>query len=483
MGLGLVSGGAGLLGGLAGGSLGSLFGREAESPFGSIAGTALGTAVGGPVGALIGGFIGSFADAIFGGDGKKRANLGFLALEEGGIGRRPGFDRDRISRSFIGESGLEITGFARRAGDQGVSAAEELARIASEQDRALTRIASEYGIDIDLSGGIGGRGRSPEAGHDTALGTGNFFGSVDFNRINQAEVERAITEFSTAWFEAVADQLPERVNKLLVTSGTPDELAEAFAAAFEIDRLLDLDIFDVATDAVRQLVGEQRLLWDQYGDLSERARTLASNGLESADALQELARGLQHQRRAAAELAVAYQRIQDSSIANVLDTATQIRETQLSEEQLYLTRRAAADEALAALRVATSPEEITELLNEINNLTQSAFSLLDEGQQASVAELFARYLEDAAEIASARVDVGLAELQSQEEIFASAVESSIDAASTMQTAADIQMDAADTFREASDFMLEAGDRHLQAGNLQLEALSLYNFITPREVGV
>ncbi|WP_237133812.1 hypothetical protein [Pseudohongiella sp. O18] len=102
--------GAGFAGGFAGNELGeAIFGKEAESALGQSIGTAIGTYLGGPLGAFIGSSLGSMVDVMTGGDGKVRQNAGFL------VAPTPGADPSRTFQVDPFSSGLQVTGFARRA--------------------------------------------------------------------------------------------------------------------------------------------------------------------------------------------------------------------------------------------------------------------------------------------------------------------------------------------------------------------------------
>src|SRR5690606_34612374 len=178
---------AGYAGKYLGGKVGeAVFGKEAESSWGA---TIVGTigSIWGPIGALIGGALGSAADVLFGGDGKKRAALGVVA----GTG-------DYGGTTATGASGLTLSTYVKRAGDEGQQVADALLASFLALDAGLTNVAATLGTIVDLSG-ENLTGKAPQAGK----AGGSFFGSAEFNKLIAEDVTDAADAFVTAWVDRV----------------------------------------------------------------------------------------------------------------------------------------------------------------------------------------------------------------------------------------------------------------------------------------
>ena len=234
---------AGYAGNWAGGKVGeSLFGKQANSSWGAsiggIAGTILGA--GNPLGAFIGSTIGSMLDVAFGGDGKKRVNLGIVTGREAHA-------RSDYRAQIRAESGLMLSTFTKRVGDDGAEVAQTMLDIFAATDSALLQIYNSLtGFTADLTGAAL-QGKQAQAGV-TGPG-GDFFGSAEFNKINQGDLEGAADEFVRAWVK--------EVNRM---SGEALDFEPLFALAHEgemlADSLIRLNDQFVNTDRLLGFIGQ-----------------------------------------------------------------------------------------------------------------------------------------------------------------------------------------------------------------------------------
>lgn len=176
---------AGFAGNYVGKQLGSaLFGKTANSNYGALAGGTIGS-IFGPPGTLAGSTLGSMVDVALGGDGKERVSLGVLT-EPGS--QSPG-------HKAYGASGLELTAYAKRAGSEGTALADQLAEAAAYTDTVLTGLYEQLGTTVNLTGRTLD-GKAAGAGTDWGK---TFFGSAEFNGINQGDVESVLDDFTGAW--------------------------------------------------------------------------------------------------------------------------------------------------------------------------------------------------------------------------------------------------------------------------------------------
>lgn len=204
---------AGYAGKYLGGKVGeAIFGKEAESSWGAAIGGAAGSLFG-PIGALLGGALGSAADVLFGGDGKKRAALGVVA----GTG-------DFGGTTATGASGLQLSTYVKRAGDEGQQVADALLASFLALDAGLTSVAATLGTIVDLSGeNLTGKA------HQAGKTGGSFFGSAEFNKLVAEDVMGAADAFVSAWVD--------RVNEL---TGAGIDLAPLVAIQREGELLSDV---------------------------------------------------------------------------------------------------------------------------------------------------------------------------------------------------------------------------------------------------
>lgn len=157
---GLLSAGAGFLGGQLGGAV---FGGEAGlgSAAGGIGGALMGSqfgALGGPLGAFAGAFVGSAIDKVIGGDGPETRAAVFA-----------GTDASRAEPKWIVDlqeaaSGLRLAGEAQRVGPEGQEAVRTFTQALAGIDAALTASTRGAGFAVNLSGASFGAIKPGEEG-------------------------------------------------------------------------------------------------------------------------------------------------------------------------------------------------------------------------------------------------------------------------------------------------------------------------------
>ncbi len=429
---GAVTAGAGVAGGYVGNILGEgIFDKKAESNIGSTAGGIAGAYIGaqygstfGPWGAAIGAAIGALADVAFGGDGKKRSNTGAI------VG-------PTVTGGQVAASGLRIAPYERR-GDQG--AANQLANALVQLDGALTQITESLGVDVNFSGRAL-QGVNPDAGHD---GPGIFFGAKGFN--GATGFADAPDEFVKAWLAEVNGLLPARVKMIMEgVDGAAEALVTGFAAAVQIDNLLNLDVVKDTKAAIDELLTPQKILLELYDDTTEKVMALAAGIDGNAEGLTQLSEALREQKTAALELALAYQGVQLETTALFGGAIDDIRHALMSEEELYNERRGQIADLTEQLRTAISPDEISRLNQQIVGLTNEAFRSLDSGQQQTLGQEFLGFLNEAQRISEEQLAAGLASLASREEGIERTIELELSVAQQQQQAATTLQTATDRF--------------------------------------
>ena len=437
--------GGNILGGLAGGFGGNalgeaLFGKQAESSLGTTIGGIGGALFGGPVGSFVGSLIGGLADVAFGGDGKKRFNTGIFQ------GSRVGtLDPDRSGSVVTGASGLRLQTFVRRAGPEGQQVADQFLQTVLGLDEALTALTRSAGVDVNfanttLAGGVADAGRS---------GVGGFFGLRGFNGV-EGSLEEQADAFVVAWLNEVNDQLPQRVRQLLDgVEATAEEMVAAFEAGLAIDQLLDLDVVRRTEEALQELGSANVSLLERYDDLTQAAIDAAAELDGSAGSLSVLAGALRDQKTAAVELAAAYRAVGIESDRILGDTIQSLRESLLSEEELYNLRRQQIADLVGQAASTTDPEELARIRDQVVGFTRDAVGLLEDDQREALVPGIISFLEGFAGTIQDRVDTGLGSLSSREGALQGAVD--------LELAGRNQLDAASSNLQASQNQLQASE--------------------------
>lgn len=397
--------GAGFVGNLGGNFLGeALFGKQAESSIGSIVGGLLG-APGGPLGTFVGSLIGSLADVAFGGDGLKRFNAGIVQGSAVGT-----LDADRVGPVVTGASGLRLQTFNRRAGVEGDQASQAFLETVRGLDAALTSLSTVAGVNVDFSRVTLG-GTVADAGR---TGRGAFFGLKGFNGV-EGSLEEAADNFVRAWLSEVNDQLPRRVRDILRgVDGTAQELVTAFEAAVSIDKLVGLDVVRRTDEALRELGQANLTMIALYDELTETVLQAASELDGSVDSIVSLNSALTDQKTIAVQLAAAYRSVGIEIDAVLGNTIQRIRESVLTEEQLYNVRRQQIADITAQIPGTVDPEALRSLGLEAERLISEVFSGLAPEQQEQVAGGFIQTLQDLNTLIDQQLTAGAAQLAQRE---------------------------------------------------------------------
>ena len=199
MGGALASAGLGWAGGVGGTAIGEkLFNKQAESAWGATIGAAIGTAILPGIGSVIGGALGGIVDAIGGGDGKKRVQLG---VDTGDYNYR----EYAVGNTITAASGIKLTARNLRAGTEGDAVATAIRDEFVLIDAALVDLfKSVTGEIVDFTGDVIGKNTSVKQGENQFIG---FFGADGFNGLDPAEIAAASEQFVRQWVDAANEEL------------------------------------------------------------------------------------------------------------------------------------------------------------------------------------------------------------------------------------------------------------------------------------
>lgn len=397
--------GAGMLGSMVGSGVAGMFSdRVANSSMFATAGGLVGS-IWGPLGTGIGAAIGSAIDTLTGTDPTGQRVIA-------GVQTGTGYAGDsRVKRTVTGASGLSLSAFSRRADDYGAQdLVQSLLDTFAGIDTLLTGAARSAGVSVNLAGKM--LTNPDPANREASLG---FFGSFAKGEIKEEDVEQAAANFVRAWVAEIDDQLPARVRAIMARAGgTAEEIANAFGFALNIDKLLDLDVVQALDDALEELGQANKSLLARYGDANDALLELGAAYDGSYASLEQLNTALLEQKGLAAQLAVAYRAAGEQIDATFGSAIDQIRESIMSDEEIYNLRRSQISELNAQLAQTIDPEQIVGLVQQIDQLTKSAFGLLDESQQQALAQGFIDSLTAAQQLAQSQIAAGQASLSGRE---------------------------------------------------------------------
>ena len=163
---------------------------------------------------------------------------------------------------------------------------------------------------------------------------------------------------------------------------------------------------------MRELTDEQITLLDHYSELT-RLTDEASIGLDgTAESLFKLSNVLAEQKVVAAQLAAAYRTVGIELDSLIGDTISSIRESVLSDEELFNLRQQEIADLTSDLSGTTDPGEIDRIAREVVRLTNEAFGLVDDTVRGQQASGFASFLERFDARVDDQLNAGLTQLGS-----------------------------------------------------------------------
>lgn len=426
--------GAGMAGNWAGNKLGqSLFGERQTTGAGGTIGGVIGSAWG-PIGTAIGSFLGSLAEnaiaKIFGtGDLVKWGKLGVTT------GKDVPTDGSAL-QTITGASGLTLTAVAKRTDAE---SAKKLLEGFNAIDSALTAAARAAGITIDFTNKVLG---------NTSLnvdnqGPKNSFGVGDrLDKFSAEKIKGSADEFARAWLAEIDGQISARIKTVLgdTSKKTADQIVSLFAAAADLDRLLNIDVLKATADAAQSAA---KTILDTYDTATQKVVDLAAEYDGTAESLATLTAALTEQKSIAVALAEQYRQVALAVNDAFGNSISQIQDSLLSEADLYAKRRQQIASLTEELSKTVDPARIADLSQQINALALQAYQSLDDSQRAALGAEFVQFLQNARDLATQQIADGQASLGSRENAVAGSVDLEL-----MAAAARTQQQASETFADA-----------------------------------
>ncbi|MEM1142724.1 MAG: hypothetical protein AAGI88_09080 [Pseudomonadota bacterium] len=420
-GRGMTTTGWGALGnlgaGLAGGFLGQrVFGEG--SGIGSALGGIGGSIFGGPIGAALGSFLGSGIDALFGG-GKPSQN----------------FTSVRFASNDRPTAGLSAGGFDQfdTGTDTTNSAAMDIVQTLNQFRQILGGSNQDVVFNVGDQNGLylgDTTGRGPSGGPN--------FNGYTFNYGDDAE-----GFFVHAFQQMVsgADHLGEALQSLLMKfDGTSEQLMAFSGAMINVSESVGSNVVRDLRDAWSDMSSNTAL--DAYQRQITAISDLVVNFDSSVASAQNLSAALAQNQQAAAQLAAEVLQLATDLGSMFGNSAQQIRESVMSEEELFQVRTAERDALRQSLNTMADPEQIARTAQEINRLNTLLFNSLENPGQA-MAEEYASYAESTNELVQTRLDSILDNIEQTQERQNQRIQDMMtQAAAAQQAAANTLLEAA-----------------------------------------
>lgn len=408
-----LSAGAGLAGSYAGTQIGeNLFGKNAESAWGATIGTAIGSAILPGIGSAIGGAIGGLADAAFGtgsGDPRKAYDLNFAT-------------GTRTNRSYT--SG-------------------------SEMDEAADTLADTLFAFAEQIGGS-----NAQFGVVAHSQDGYFFAN-EGNRTYGNDRDRFISDALDRIIEGATELDPVVQSLALSFEGAAADLAEFTVSMQGTHELLQNNPVEQAiTDFASAQERAGMTLYDTYMAQMDAIREMRVGFDGSAAAASQLNAALAQNQQAAYQMAMGIETLRGQMDTMFASSAQSIRESVMSEEELFDMRMQERNQLRASLTSIMDVGQLQQTLQEINQLNNQLFQSFDNPGE-NRADVFAQYAERTAEIGEAQMDRILNRLENTQQQQMDAINRMMqDSAAQQQQAASEQVQASATMLEAANLIIQ-----------------------------
>lgn len=457
-----VSVGAGL--NLAGGLAGSYLGQQVfgdSTGLGGTAGGIAGTILGGgnPIATAVGSFLGEGLEKVAGdlfGFGSGGNNAAIASFTDG---------------SFSSQ------GLGKNFSEKNLSAVTELASIVSAFAESIGGSDFDGQLKVGNKNGIKFKGEGDSEGRK--FKDADAFLAFAFEEVIQGSegLDDALKEMLVA-FEGTAEETALYAQTLLTIGdatenideglkdlvlgfqGSAEEMAEFTQAMLGMNAMIEQNPVSAAIDKfTADAAASSMTLTQAYSTQLTAISELVSRYDGSTQSAQALNQALAINKETAYQLAMAIQGVSDSIDAMFAESAQQIRESVMSQEERVAAWRAQREVLTAQLDDLFDPTEIQETAAEVNRLNNLIFQSLSQEQQQVQAEAFAQFAEQTNEIAQTQLSAVLESARvSQEQlnqqlrgIMTSAASQFSSAADQFTRAAQIIAAAADAFQSAPSF--------------------------------
>lgn len=203
---------------------------------------------------------------------------------------------------------------------------------------------------------------------------------------------------------------------------------------------------DPIKDARKAWEDEQSSGLELYRRQREEYSKLLTTFDGSIESMERLAQATGELKNMQFELAMAYHQLSEYGRTMFQSTAQNIRESLMSEEELYDLRQTQIQTLMGQMQQETDPGRLRAMADEINRLTTDAYNLLEEDQRLELASGFLSFLDEADALLQERIGLGLDELgEDSDSVTNEAMERLNEYADRFQQSTDRFSDAVDRF--------------------------------------
>jgi len=385
-------------GAFAGAGIGAITGAVADAIMGSRGDStrnaifsAIGGAIGsiwGPIGSVIGGAIGSLIDNLFGG---ARALESAVLEVDVAADQWFGTQTDINSRQRSWFRGREFT-------------------------TTITNVTSSLQVLEDVFVAFAG---ILETGAETLGGNASGFLDdfsatlrVDLMGRTSEQISQVLANFlNDTMLSAIAEWLrdveglePHVHTVLRSFANDVEEFVTALDLLGVIGALFDIALLEASTEAIEEsqmgIVGAYQLALDGY-------REIIASYDGSIESLELLTNATAVMIQVQLDLITVYQQTGDAISSMFLDSAQAIRESLLSDEELYNLRQDQIEDLILQASMTTDPEELLRIAQELNELGIDAFNLLTEDQREELGPEFIEFFEMLDDLFGGQINEGI----------------------------------------------------------------------------
>lgn len=414
------------------GSLGGMFGAQAFEGEHASSGASIGATIGmawGPIGAIVGAVIGGFvgdklsdhAEVTFfnDADGIAPASNAQRLGDPGRGNRYRPWEDDVYSEGAFGTLGISNRGSKDIDATQFQQAIEQITAI----DNA---ISDAFGPETTT------RVRQALDGWTAQDGDGGG----NFEDVMAARLEFIIDNLDFQWSELVR-----------MGADSVDELVLRLSHMKEIEDYIQSSALDGYAD---MLAASQMTLRDRVIESTSSVGRLASEMITfnaSTDSMEALATGLRERYELELQYLNQIRAVQEGLNQTIAGSIETIQLSVMGTEQQYDYFSDQAEALAATISSLSDPTEINDVVTRINDLTNRAYGLLDQGQQSEVSGEFIDFLEGVLDQANDRLDATREGAVSDFDEFRVRVEQAITAA--MEASARHLEQSANIYRDAA----------------------------------
>lgn len=297
------------------------------------------------------------------------------------------------------------------------------------------------------------------AGSETAATLNNLkvtLGTLTLDK-DADKAKAQIEEYATSLQEALATSALKALNFASVAAdkNSTASQVERLQVAQAMVTLINTDSTKEATKAYEDSLKSSMQL---YREQSVELTDLLGKYDGTVDSLTQLTESTAALKNTQQSLMLAFKQLGDYGKTLFGGTQKSIRESLMTDDQLYTTRQGEIQTLMEKMRTETDPTKLKDMADQINSLTNEAYGMLDEEQKKAMAGGFLSFLDEAQALLEARATEGFDAVSGE----AGGLNDTV--SQRLNQAAQQQMDAANVFVQAvNTFAASVGSGGMSGG--------------------